>query len=1443
MDSFIPTNNVEKVSFYILGDEDNEIDSHVQVLNKELFKATLPIPSGIYSLRLGSTEQNLRCATCRNTKDLCHGHFGHIRAPYPEQSPQFKKELMKWLRVICFKCGLPISEVKNINSINKHNILNEYVKLTRNSADKSSKCINCGELHPYIFKDLKDPIKIMIRLDNGFELRLRNDQIEDILNRITDSTVLKLGKSLESHPNKLIIRNFRVPPNTMRPDIKTRGSGSRSSNNDITTLLKNIMSLIEKLPNIISEETIKENETMLDNIGIHYYNLIKEPPTSAASSKIQGNTGNALASVGSRIPKKPGRIRKNLMGKRVSHMARSVIGGDPYISIDAVGVPLSLAKILQVPEVVQSYNRDRLMIYFQNKDKVYPGCSKIIKKDNKNAFYVGSIDDNIMLENGDTIYRDLIDGDYVAMNRAPSLLYSSISGHIVKVLSKGDTFRLSPNITDSLYGGDYDGDAMNMIVPHSIIARNECGNLCNLKRWFVSYKDSNPSMGVYHDPLIGIFELTRNGIQINKYNTMRLMSQMRDSIFLNKGKSLKEDMYDGKMIVSEILPPINYKKKSGFYNPDYSNFINYDPKDIQVEIKRGKIITGRLDKKSLGQGVSDSIFQRVNTEYGNSAVIDLIYNIQQIANSFLMSHGYTINYTDISIEKSVLLKINDITSSILYESNLLTDKLHQGLITAPIGMTVTEYYESQQMSILQLGDEFLESIIGSIDPESNHFYKLIASGSKGKTINLIQISSSIGPMLISGERSAKLFGYERCAPYFKRFHNTPESRGFVKESYSSGVSVSSFIFQAQEGRYSIINKALSTSITGYQNRKTTKHMESLKVDNLRKVSKGNNVVQCLYGGDGVDIRKVEFVKFGNMLVSDSKFKEVYQVDIKQLDKRFQNANIQKLLDDEFKQLLEDRILFRKYFMKIESNNIKNKLMSDSQVLPVNIHRVIEDTIYNHQEYINENKKNIINIITLNDKVKKLCNDLYYCHYNEIQKHKQMHIPEYVQISFTMFHMYIRSILNIKNLLDNNINEHLLDIIIEYIIHTFKISLIEYGSTIGTIAAQCICEPMTQYVLDSHHRTGNSGANFLTRMKEIFGAKNTDKMEAPMMEIFLKDEYSKDRLKMQEIANNIETMKLGKFVIRDQIFFEDYKQILHSAYKHENTKMIGMFEKHNPNLKVPNDLIKWCIRLEFDNALLIEKNLNFDLIFLKLKEVYPLFHIVYTDENVNNIIMRIYIRSSYFKKTEINHHILDKFINTVLLNTIIRGIHGIHSANVEFESVARSKVNEDGSISTEKVSIIRTNGTNLSEIFNNEYVDPYKTSSNSIIEIQELFGVDAAKQKLIIECRNMLPGPNYKHFLLLADEMTYTGEITNLERSGLETRESGNGLLSVSLSHPLQILESLAINNQTSTVDNCLSSALMLGTTNNVCSNYNQLCMNSEFIDNNLNDLNSLVDEL
>lgn len=66
-------------------------------------------------------------------------------------------------------------------------------------------------------------------------------------------------------------------------------------------------------------------------------------------------SGRPVKAIRARLKGKEGRLRGNLMGKRVDFSARTVITGDPNIDLDEVGVPRSIAMTLTYPERGESY--------------------------------------------------------------------------------------------------------------------------------------------------------------------------------------------------------------------------------------------------------------------------------------------------------------------------------------------------------------------------------------------------------------------------------------------------------------------------------------------------------------------------------------------------------------------------------------------------------------------------------------------------------------------------------------------------------------------------------------------------------------------------------------------------------------------------------------------------------------------------------------------------------------------------------------------------------------------------------------------------------------------------------------------------------------------------------------------------------------------------------
>lgn len=1436
---------INDLAFYVLGTEENLIESCINVTNKEIMKGDLPMNDGIYDAHMGSTSHEWNCATCGNRKTICPGHYGSIDLKYPVKSPLFRDELLKWLKIICYYCGEIVINYNKKKKIN--NILNQLVKNVKNVKT----CFHCGRPHMQVGKDKKKPAIFyrMVEQDSNDKNKKHkimikeeffNHEIELVLQKIKNNVLLDMKKPLRSSCNKFILRTIKIPPNTIRPDIRRIG-GARSSNSDTTSLLKTIVEINDALPDDIPnvEYISQDLKDMYFNLDMTYFAMIKGG--GGGEVKLVTNTNKPPVAIAEHFPKKDGRIRKNLMGKRVEYMIRSVITGDSRLKIHEVGIPLIHAKNLEIPETVTKKNKNRLLTYFMNKNERYPGCKRIIKKSDNNTYKIDKLNSNYQLQEGDIVLRDMITGDYICFNRQPSLLFSNISGMRVVVMNIGETLRINPSIC-SYFNADFDGDQMNCIVPASIQARNECMNISQVARWFISPQKQAPLVGAFQDGLIGLAEITKDGLLFNKWHAMNMLGDINlNGVNFN----FSSNTYTNRQLISLLLPKINLlNKEPSMYKSSYASLLKYNPNDIKVNIIRGELKSGVLDKSSAGQEVMGSIFHIIANEYGNKVSLETVYNLQQIVHRFFLYHGFTVGINDINISDFAMKEVKRCITSMILESRKITQRLNNGKLIAPIGMPLSQFYESEQFNALSRGDNFVNPIFADINIENNMMARLILSGSKGKVPNFIDLNGALGSLTVNGKRFGPQVGWGRSSPYFVRYDTEPAASGFVSTSYREGITSEVYPFMAGEARHGLISNALSTSITGYQNRISIKNLETIIVDNLRKSTKGLNVIQPLYAECGLDPAKTERVKFPTIMISDNEFEEKFHTKLNMLNKKFQNNNVQKILDKEFEQLKKDREIFRTAFLTLEDHNPKEYVMSDIKQVPVNIARIIDDTIFNYSEITKRLDKNelILDPIYLTDTVNNLCENLGYVYLNEIQQKKKTKIPKYIQSSTKLLQILLRSYLCTSYLIKKNVINKLLDIIIQKVILTLKKSLIDYGTSVGILAAQCISEPMTQYVLDSKHRTGGQGGtktNAIIRIQEILGVKDTTKMKNPHMLIMVKPEFEHDKLKVQEIANHIEMMNFGRFITNTKIFFESYGKPVHEDFKHEE-KIIKEIEKHNMGQKIPNDLAKWCIRFELNKEELILKSMKLETVILAIRKNHPELFIINTPENANVLFIRCYLRSSMFKKT--NYYFEDHVLPMMekIKNVIVRGVKDLISTTVI--DIVKHLPNPDGSLEMKKIFGIHTTGSNLKDILGNKYIDQNRTQSDSIEEIERVFGISAARNKIINEMQAALDGLNRIHCSIFADEMVYSGSVSSIQKTGLQKREMANITLRLSFQTPVQVIMDAAINGLVDHIHG-ISGSLIVGTNFIAGTTYNSFTVNQQFVKENAKKIENVLDEL
>lgn len=1431
---------INSIAFYVLSNQEIFTDSMVIIKDKEIMKSDVPVIDGLYDPHMGTTDFAWNCHSCGNKKITCPGHFGSIELRYPVKSPMFRDELLKWLKIICFNCGNTVLKISQDLPVNKRFLW------VMNKVKTTKRCEFCDEPHFQVSKDKKQPF-IFYRHEELPDKKqplmhiYYNHLIQQTLNKISEETVLSLGIPVRCHPANFILNRIPAPPNTIRPDIKRIG-GNRSSNSDTTSLMKIIVEINNSLPLIIPEDNAI-SQTMHDaycNLEITYYSMIKGGNTGEV--KLITNTTKPPVSIAEHLPKKHGRFRRNLMGKRVEYMIRSVITGDSRLRIDEVGIPMIHARNLEVPETVTPMNKDRLMQYFLNGSDSYPGCKHIIKKIDGGTYRIDLLPKDYVLQIGDIIKRDMITGDYIAFNRQPSLLFSNIAGMKVVVMETGETLRINPSICN-YFNADFDGDQMNSMVPQNIQSRNECMTISKVSRWFISPQNHSPLVGAFYDCLTGLSELTKHGLIFDKWHAMQMLSDISGD---NIDFTFKEKTYNNRQLVSKLLPKINiYNKTSSFYKEQYSAFIKYNPEDIKVNIERGQLISGVIDKDIAGQEVAGSIFHIIANDYSNNVSIDTIYNLQQIVHKFLLYYGFTTGIHDINISEQARSKVKDKIAACITESRKITNRLNNGKLIAPIGMELKTFYETEQLNSLASGNDFSYPILADVDVENNGLLKMILSGGKGKLSNFIQINSCIGPQTIDGNRFLPQAGWGRTSPYFTRYDMEPNANGYVSTSYVEGITPEVYSFVAGETRHGLISNALKTSITGYQNRISIKNLESIIIDNLRKSSKNMNVVQPLYAESGIDPSKLEKIKFPTIMLDDKKLEENYHFYIQKSHHEFKSkTQLQKLLDDEYKQILQDRDLYREIQLTIEKNNPKEFIFDDSRQMPININRIIDNINFNNETLIENlsKSKKVLDVKTTLDSVKNLCDNLGYVYLNEIQQKKKSLIPVHFETATTFLKILIRSCLSYAQLYKKNIYNSTLELIIDKILITIKRSLIDPGTSVGIIAAQCISQPQTQYLLDSKHRTGGGGGtktNEIVRLQEITGAKDTESIKNPHMIILVKDEYINDKLKVQEIANHIEMMHFERFISEVQILYENYKNPIHPKFIDEK-KDFDYFEKHNYGVKIPNDLAKWCIRFKINKEMLIIKSMKMETIILAIRRTHPELYLMYTPENSDNVYIRCYIRSSIVKSTA---NYFENVLMPLMANikkVIVRGVKNIISTSVV--DIIKTVIDKDNAISQTKVHAIIADGTNTTDILSNDYINTYQTQSDSIEEIERIYGITAARHKIINEMITAMPGLNYIHCTIFADEMCYSGKVTNIQKTGLQKRENSNITLRVSFQTAIQVLQDAAIHGLVDQISG-ISGPLVVGTIPTIGTTYNQIVVDPNYIDKMKHKLKSIDEAL
>lgn len=414
------SSKVKHVQFSVLDTKTIRKMSVKEIITHETYNNNIPVSGGLCDLHLGAIKPN-RCSTCHLDYDKCPGHFGHIELVKPVYHIGFIDMTYHVLKSVCFNCSELLINENMMKKILNIQILSKRIRKVVDLSKNIRICDNCKSRKP---KYSKTPMGFLVEFVDNSEYLSNNKkrvltayEVFHIFYKINHYQATVLGFNTKfTRPESLIITVLPIPPLALRPNIQV-DSGTRSLN-EVTHKLSDII----RTNNIIRNELeVGKSQLMIDNLvellQYHIATLMKNNIKGEVVARL--NSGELFKSISERFTTKNGRIRGNIIGKRVDYSARTVIGGDPTLSIEEVGVPISMAMILTVPERVQNYNIEELQQLVKNGPNELNGANYVFQN-NKS---INLLHKTATLQIGDVVERHLKNNDIVIFNRQPTLNY------------------------------------------------------------------------------------------------------------------------------------------------------------------------------------------------------------------------------------------------------------------------------------------------------------------------------------------------------------------------------------------------------------------------------------------------------------------------------------------------------------------------------------------------------------------------------------------------------------------------------------------------------------------------------------------------------------------------------------------------------------------------------------------------------------------------------------------------------------------------------------------------------------------------------------------------------------------------------------------------------------------------------------------------------------
>lgn len=851
-------------------------------------------PNSVYDERMGTLENNKRCATCALDSKMCVGHFGHIPLKINILHPLFHKLSLSILKCICYKCSrvLLTEQQLELNSLLRFQRQARFHKIMERM-DRVDYCTHCETIQPrYVFSSQDRFIYMVFKMDGeSSRIQMLENEIYKVFENVERADIVLLGFDPEHfHPKNLVLTVLPVLPPVARPYVI---ADNVTCDDDLTVQYLEIVKANHHIGELATSDTKRQKY-------IHALKFKIKSLFDNSGDRQRVSNGRPLKGIKKRLTGKEGIIRNNLMGKRVDKSARTVIGPDPTLRTDEIAVPPEIADILSYSVRVTDVNKEavyrlidegranfllrddgniRINLKYattRQGTRLFFG-DMLYKKRTGTWFLIRTEKDLFRLEPGDDIYRNghkvedvvyntrkrvelkvgdvierkLRDGDVLFLNRQPTLHRGSMIAQKIRI-RPGKTIRLNLAITSS-FNADFDGDEMNLHCPASCETEAELRLLSSVQQNIISNQSSKANIVIVQDSLLGNFLMTKKSqVHLTReqfYQMANVLSDDRLALLSIKVKKYRKfcqkpaTHYDGRMLFSLLLPP-------DFF---YRNKNDADPEEPTVVVREGILVEGAIKKTNLGSS-HRSLVTTLYQEYGEDVCVRFINDVQFLSTQYLLRVGFSIGISDCLVTKK------DEIQTCISRSFLKAKSIEEHTRDE----RVREAYVSFALSgARDTGMAIAKNALN----KDNRFIATVVSGAKGDYFNIAQITGLLGQQSLNGTRVPPVLSNNtRTLPHYPLNSSEYtddmkyESSGFIRSSFVHGLSPREYFFHAMTGREGITDTAMKTATSGYIQRRMIKIAEDIQVKYDGTVRNSvNNIVQFAYGDNFMDPMKTTFL--------------------------------------------------------------------------------------------------------------------------------------------------------------------------------------------------------------------------------------------------------------------------------------------------------------------------------------------------------------------------------------------------------------------------------------------------------------------------------------------------------------------------------------------------------------------------------------------------------